>query len=156
MPNEIKIAPMQKLIIRSGAERVSKEGAIALGILLEELGLKISKEAIVYALHSGRKTIKVRDIEIATRKILERAQNHSSRKAVDYDRMRTVVEDYLAGVEESRKKELETTILDSGPLMEDVLTEFYEHADAENKSLIGSLRKQIQTVYRRIRYILSF
>ncbi len=71
MTNEIKVAPMHKLIKRAGADRVSEESAIALGIALEEIGVKVAREAIDYAHHAG-KTVKARDIEIAAKKVLER------------------------------------------------------------------------------------
>jgi histone H3/H4 len=72
MGDEIKVAPMHKLIKRAGADRVSEESAIALGKALEELGLKVAREALDYAKHAGRKTVKARDIEIAAQKVLER------------------------------------------------------------------------------------
>jgi len=72
MPNEIKTAPMHKLIKKAGAKRVSEESANALGVALEEIGMKIAMEAIDYAHHAGRKTVKARDIEIAVKKVLER------------------------------------------------------------------------------------
>ena len=70
--DEIKVAPMHKLIKRAGAERVSEESAIALGQALEEIGVKIAKEALDYTKHAGRKTVKAKDIEIAAQKVLER------------------------------------------------------------------------------------
>lgn len=70
--NEIKVAPMHKLIKRAGAARVSEESAMALGRALEEIGVKVAREAIDYAKHAGRKTVKARDIEIAAQKVLER------------------------------------------------------------------------------------
>ena len=70
--NEIKVAPMHKLIKRAGAARVSEESAMALGRALEEIGVKVAKEAIDYARHAGRKTVKARDIDIAAQKVLER------------------------------------------------------------------------------------
>lgn len=63
---------MHKLIKRANAERVSEESAIALGMALEEIGIKIASEAIDYARHAGRKTVKARDIQIAAKKVLER------------------------------------------------------------------------------------
>jgi len=72
MTGEIKVAPMHKLIKRAGAARVSEESAIALGKALEEVGLKVAKEAIDFARHAGRKTVKARDIEIAAQKVLSR------------------------------------------------------------------------------------
>ena len=72
MVEEIKVAPMHNLIKRVGAARVSEEGAIALGKVIEEIGIKIAKEAIVFANHARRKTVKARDIEIAAEKVLSR------------------------------------------------------------------------------------
>jgi histone H3/H4 len=72
MTDEIKVAPMHSLIKRAGADRVSEESAVALGKVLEDIGVKIAKEALDFAKHAGRKTVKAEDIEIATRKILER------------------------------------------------------------------------------------
>ena len=72
MTDEIKIAPMHKLIKRAGADRVSEESAIALGKALEEIGIKVAKEALDYAKHAGRKTVKAKDIEIAAHKVMAR------------------------------------------------------------------------------------
>jgi histone H3/H4 len=72
MSDELKIAPMHKLIKRAGADRVSEESAVALGKVLEVMGIKIASEAIDYAKHAGRKTVKARDIDIAAQKVLER------------------------------------------------------------------------------------
>lgn len=43
---------------------------VELAKILEEIGLKIASEAIDYAMHAGRKTVKARDIEMAARKIV--------------------------------------------------------------------------------------
>jgi len=51
---------------------VSEESAIALGRALEEIGVKVAREAIDFAVHAGRKTVKARDIEIAAQKVLSR------------------------------------------------------------------------------------
>jgi histone H3/H4 len=72
LTDEIKVAPMHKLIKRAGADRVSEESAIALGKALEEIGVKVAKEALDYAKHAGRKTVKAKDIEIAAQKVMER------------------------------------------------------------------------------------
>ncbi len=72
MTDEVKVAPMHKLIKRADADRVSEESAIALGKALEEIGVKVAKEALDYAKHAGRKTVKAKDIEIAAQKVLER------------------------------------------------------------------------------------
>ncbi len=68
--SEISVAPMHRLCKKAGAKRVSEEGAKELGKVLEEIGVRIAKDALEYAVHSGRKTIKAEDIEIAARKIM--------------------------------------------------------------------------------------
>lgn len=68
----IAVAPMHKICKKAGAERVSEAAAKELAKVLEEIGVKIAKEALDYSRHAGRKTIKEEDIEIATRKIVER------------------------------------------------------------------------------------
>jgi histone H3/H4 len=69
---EIAVAPMHKLCKKAGAERVSEAAAKELAKILEEIGVRIAKEALDYAMHAGRKTIKTKDIEIATRKVIEK------------------------------------------------------------------------------------
>jgi histone H3/H4 len=67
---EIAVAPMHRLCKKAGADRVSEAAAKELSRVLDEIGVKIAKEALDYAIHSGRKTIKAKDIEIATRKVM--------------------------------------------------------------------------------------
>ena len=73
MPDlELSIAPMHRIIKKAKADRVSESAAQALAVALEEIGIRIAKEAIEYAMHAGRKTVKARDIEIAAKKVLDR------------------------------------------------------------------------------------
>ena len=69
---ELATAPMHRICKKAGASRVSEAAAKALAEELEEVGIKIAKEAIDYAMHAGRKTVKAEDIEIASRKVMER------------------------------------------------------------------------------------
>jgi len=69
---ELAVAPMYRLCKKAGAERVSEAAAEELAKALDEIGLRIAKEALDFALHSGRKTIKAEDIEIAARKVMGR------------------------------------------------------------------------------------
>jgi histone H3/H4 len=66
---EIAVAPMHRLCKKAGADRVSEAAAKELAKVLEEIGIKVAKEALDYAVHAGRRTIKAEDIEIATRKV---------------------------------------------------------------------------------------
>ena len=68
----IAVAPMHRLCKKAGADRVSEAAATELAKVLEEIGVKISKEALDYSLHAKRKTVKAEDIEIATRKVLRK------------------------------------------------------------------------------------
>ena len=67
---EIALAPMRRLCEKAGADRVSEAAAKELAKVLEEIGMKIAKEALDYAKYAGRKTIKTEDIEIAARKVM--------------------------------------------------------------------------------------
>ncbi len=67
---EISVAPMIRLCKKAGAKRVSGEAAKELARVLDEIGVKIAKEAWDYATYAGRKTIKAEDIEIAVRKVM--------------------------------------------------------------------------------------
>lgn len=62
--------PMHRLILSVGAERVAEGATKELAKALEEIGLRIAKESLDFAVHSGRKTIKAEDIEIAARKVM--------------------------------------------------------------------------------------
>jgi histone H3/H4 len=68
---ELQLAPMHRIIKKAGAKRVSEDGAEELRKVLERVGIKISREAIDFAVHAGRKTVKSEDIEIATKKVLK-------------------------------------------------------------------------------------
>lgn len=69
---ELAVAPMHRICKKAGAERVSEAAAKELAKVLEDVGIKVAKEAIDYAMHAGRKTVKEEDIEIAARKVLSR------------------------------------------------------------------------------------
>jgi len=67
---ELAVAPMHRLCKKAGAERVSEAAAKELAKELEKVGTKIAREALDFAMHAGRKTIKAEDIEIAARKVM--------------------------------------------------------------------------------------
>lgn len=62
---EIPIAPVIRIIRKTGADRVGNEAGEALADLMEQYGQKIAKEALKLASHAGRKTITAHDIRMA-------------------------------------------------------------------------------------------
>lgn len=70
MPKEkaervIPIAPLDRLIRKAKVERVSEKAASELGKILEEIGLDIARRAGELSIHSNRKTVTSRDIQLA-------------------------------------------------------------------------------------------
>ncbi len=70
---EMSLAPLHRLIKRAvgGVYRVSENAADELRKALEDIGIRIAKEAMDYCAHAGRKTIKKEDIELAVKKLLK-------------------------------------------------------------------------------------
>jgi len=67
---ELPVAAMHRIIKKAGAERVSESGAKELARVLEEIGLKIGKDALEFSMHAGRKTVKGKDVKIAAKKLI--------------------------------------------------------------------------------------
>jgi histone H3/H4 len=59
------------MIKKGGADRVSDEAAKELRKVLEEVGVRIAREALDFTKHAHRKTVKAEDIQIAVRKLLK-------------------------------------------------------------------------------------
>ena len=64
-PTVIPLAPVERIIRKAGADRVSEGAGIELAKALEDYGLEVSREAITLATHAGRTTVKEEDIRLA-------------------------------------------------------------------------------------------
>ncbi|MFC1697378.1 histone family protein [Nanoarchaeota archaeon] len=60
-------APIGRILVNSGAKRVSAEAIEAFVDVLEDIATDISKQALQAAKHAGRKTIHDSDIKIASK-----------------------------------------------------------------------------------------
>ncbi|MCQ5376773.1 MAG: histone family protein [Candidatus Methanomethylicia archaeon] len=67
---DIASSPIDRIMRKAGAERVSEEGVEALREVVETLALEVSREAIALAKHAGRKTVNAEDVKMASRKLM--------------------------------------------------------------------------------------
>ena len=63
----LPIAPIVRILSNAGAPRATKDAKIELSEKLTDLGEEIAKEAVEIAKHSGRKTVKASDVELAVK-----------------------------------------------------------------------------------------
>jgi len=63
----IAAAPMAEILKQAGAERVSETAAQALASVVKNFTFEVAKDAVKFAKHAGRKTVKREDIELARR-----------------------------------------------------------------------------------------
>ena len=61
------MAAMEKVLKQAGAERVSDSAKEALKSVIEEEAEKIASQAVKFAVHAGRKTVKSGDIKLASK-----------------------------------------------------------------------------------------
>lgn len=63
----LPLAAMERIMKEVGAERVSDKAKEALKEVVEDIANEIAKNAVRFANHAGRKTVKAGDIKLAAR-----------------------------------------------------------------------------------------
>lgn len=58
-------APIARIMLKAGAERIADSAVSALADVLEDFALGIARHAVQISKHAGRKTVNSSDIELA-------------------------------------------------------------------------------------------
>lgn len=69
MKNALPLAAVERLLKNSGAKRVSESAKTQMRDVLEEIAAEIAKQAISFAKHAGRSTVKAEDIKLASKQL---------------------------------------------------------------------------------------
>lgn len=67
--SEISTAAVHRLIKKGGAGRIGDDAAEELRKVMEEVAIRVGKEALELASHAGRKTVRAEDIRLAVKRI---------------------------------------------------------------------------------------
>ncbi|MCD6398649.1 MAG: histone family protein [Candidatus Aenigmarchaeota archaeon] len=66
--SELPIAPVERILKKAGADRVSRKAAEEFAVVLEEVASELASECAALAKHAGRKTVLAKDVKLAKRK----------------------------------------------------------------------------------------
>ena len=64
----LPLAAMEKIMKSVGANRVSDKAKVALKNVVEDIAEEIAQDAVKFAMHAGRKTVKAGDIRLAAKR----------------------------------------------------------------------------------------
>lgn len=68
---ELPLAPVERLLKKAGAVRVSESAKVELANEIEKKTMEIAKKAYEIAKNAGRKTVKAEDIKLAAESVLK-------------------------------------------------------------------------------------
>jgi histone H3/H4 len=66
--SELPLAAVDRIIRKATGVRVSESAAKELAFHMEEDGMKIAQQAVIFSKHAGRKTVTDEDIRLALKK----------------------------------------------------------------------------------------
>lgn len=66
--SELPLAPIERILKKAGAPRVSKEACEEFAGVIEEIAFELAAETAALAKHAGRKTVLAKDVKLAKKK----------------------------------------------------------------------------------------
>ncbi len=66
--SELPLAPIERILKKAGAPRVSKEACEEFAGVIEEIAFELAAETAALAKHAGRKTVMAKDVKLAKKK----------------------------------------------------------------------------------------
>jgi histone H3/H4 len=68
---EFGSAAIYRILKKAGADRVSDDAVDEFKSSLDDIGVRIGRQAVELATHAGRKTVKASDVKLAVKNFLE-------------------------------------------------------------------------------------
>jgi len=69
MPKDLPLAPLERILRKAGAKRVSKSALVEFARVIVDYAHDLSSESLALAKHAGRKTIVGSDVRMAKKKV---------------------------------------------------------------------------------------